>query len=308
MSNKIFHDAQLNAEFQKHGFVMVPLLNRSELDEISSQLSTMSPDDQFNPGDGRYHCTFIDTNSEYKDRCDRLFRELVAPKLHDILFEYELLTGNFYVKQPGGSGEFQVHQNWDTVDESKYTSVTAWIPLQDTDEENGTIEFVAGSHKLFPDIATLNAQYYFSNFSDRVKSEYCCPLPMKAGHAVIFDDDIIHYSKANRSTAPRISMQLEFAPTSAELLFYFLDPSAPEKGFDVFESEPNYFLKHSLLDCRNRPDDLKYLRTVPNLNRQVTEREFSRRLKNGEQIRQAFYSGKVYQEPVLHKILCKLGL
>lgn len=288
----MLQDDELQKSFEEKGYVIVPLLTPEEVEEIRSRLFQMKPDDNFEPTDSRYHCSFLDTNRQYKTDCDTLFRTLLVPKLQKILYDYDLVIGNFYVKNPGGSGEFQIHQNWDVVDESKYTSVTAWVPLQDTTRLNGTIEFIEGSHKLYPDIASRNSDYYFANFSEKLKTHYCQPCDMKAGNAVIFDDDMVHYSTANDGPDRRISMQLAFAPNSAQRVFYYLDPAAPEK-FDVYETNMEYYLSNN--DASKRPVQLKHVYSVPNRNRLVTEEEFVERLKNGKKVREGYYQGKPSQ-------------
>lgn len=288
MSNTILIDASLNEQFQRKGYVLLPLLDATELKHIRTAFDRLKPDDNFKPSGNRYHCTFLDANRKYKADSRSIFERLLLPKIQSLLADYELLVGNFYVKNPGGSGEFPVHQNWDTVDEATYTSVTAWIPLQDTVRRNGTIEVVEGSHRLSSNIASRNVDYYFKPFADRIKTHYCRPCEMSAGEVLIFDDDLIHYSRANEDDQTRVAIQLSLVPRQAQPLIYHFDPGAPHRGFEVFAAKPEFFLVNN--DCQFRPRGLKSLGHIPNNNTFLTEEEFSERLNNGDELRKAFYS------------------
>ena len=53
------------------------------------------------------------------------------------------------VKSTKDSTEFPLHQDWNIVDEKKYISLFFWAPIDVTNEENGTIYLIEGSHKFF---------------------------------------------------------------------------------------------------------------------------------------------------------------
>lgn len=78
----------------------------------------MRPDDNFAP-DARNHCSFLDTNLEYKRQTHGVIQQAFGGHIQDVLHEFRLLNGNFYVKPPG-TGEFQVHQNWPAVTDLGY--------------------------------------------------------------------------------------------------------------------------------------------------------------------------------------------
>lgn len=292
---RIFHEPHLQEIFEKNGYVVIDFINPESIIEINKAYNTLMPDDGFKPRNSRYHCTFVDTNIEYKKKVNQLFRQYFDSLLDKTLIDYELLTGNLYVKQPG-CGEFEVHQNWDLVDQKLHTALTIWVPLQDTDSHNGTIEVVAGSNKINSNISTLHSGYFFRNFEAALKKKYLQPVDLKMGQAIIFDDNLIHYSKGNSSDKPRKAIQLECMPKEAELIFYYVDP-ANTKYIEKYEAHSNFFLTHNIGNVIGRPP-LKYIGRIPNQNVFLAEEEFVHLLNEGAEIRKSLY-GNAAKEKVL---------
>lgn len=283
---QLFHDPVSQAAFEKNGYVVLDFIRPEVLAEIIQVYDNLTPDDKFNPDDSRYHCTFIDGNVEYKTKTFELLRNTCAPLINAVMIDYKILIGNFYVKPPG-CGEFEVHQNWNLLDETLHTSVTIWIPLQDTTEQNGTIEVVPGSNKIVGNINTLHAPFFFLEFTNELKSNYLKPVNLKMGQAIIFDDNIIHYSKSNSSGSSRSAIQLACTPKEAEDLFYFVDP-ANDRTIEIYETNFRFYLDHNFTHVINRPP-LKYLGKTENKNVSITESEFVTLLSQGEEIRKEFY-------------------
>jgi ectoine hydroxylase-related dioxygenase (phytanoyl-CoA dioxygenase family) len=87
-----------------------------------------------------------------------------------------------------------------------YCSISVWMPLQDTNEQMGCMQFIPGSHKL--DVLT----HHCINDDPRIhglevdpvvdlSNPMVCPLP--AGGATLHLSRTLHYTAPNRSDAPR---------------------------------------------------------------------------------------------------------
>lgn len=287
----IFYQPEQQQQFIEKGYVTMPLLSAEEVAMILNELQDMRPHDGFAPVGLRsdYHCTFLDTNEDYKRRAYELINSVFIPHLEKVLHQYRIITGNFYIKQPG-KGKFEIHQNWMHAPEEKYSTVTIWCPLQDVDRRNGTLEIVPGSHKIVPDVATVNVDYYFKPFEEVLEEKYLQPIVLKAGECMIFDDTLIHYSGQNTSDKPRIAIQIEAIPNEMTPVFYHFDKDNPEKGFEVFEVDANFFMKGNLTNMHQRPERLRSLGFTPNINRPLSESEFLEKMKTGPITREAIYA------------------
>lgn len=270
--------------FDREGFVGVPLLSPDELRYLAEEVRTLRPGDDFRRRQKHrfgftsltYHCTFLDESVEYKRRTRDLIFELLAPHVRETLVGYEFLNASFYVKPPG-SGVFQVHQNWPHLADMADTTISIWCPLIDTDRQNGTLEVIPSSHKVFTDVACTNMPPFFNDFVQTLIGDYLQPLPTKAGESLFFDDNLIHWSSQNQSSEARIAIQAILLPAGTQPVYYHFDSANPER-FELFEIDADYFVTHTANDLGRIPKERRSLGYVPNPNRLVTEREFARRL------------------------------
>jgi hypothetical protein len=280
----IFTTGKVQEQFEVDGHVSLPLLTPGEVDALLAEMQRLRPADRFRRREKRpfrpaaltYHCTFLDADVEYKRRTRDLIFGLLAPRVREILVDYDFLNASFYVKPPH-SGAFQVHQNWTHLADPSDTTISIWCPLTDADEHNGTLEVVSSSHKVFPDIASPAAPAFFGTFVDTVIEKYLTPIPTKAGDSLFFDDNLIHWSSQNDSPAPRIAIQAIMVPSDAQPVYYHLDPARPDR-FELFEIDAEYFVTHTAADLKDIPQERKSLGFVPNANRSLTEAEFGERL------------------------------
>ncbi|PHR74620.1 MAG: hypothetical protein COA67_00665 [Lutibacter sp.] len=285
---KLLKKELFQSQFEDLGYIIIDLNNPNIIDLIDKEYHQLNPDDNFNPNDGRYHCTFIDTNIQYKKKAFELFKNHITPIIKEHLIDYDLLAGNFYVK-PKNACEFEVHQNWSVVDETKHTTVTIWIPMQDTNEFNGTLEVIPGSHKISKNITCLHEPYFFDKFETELKRKYFQTINLKKGQAIIFDDKLVHYSKTNQSSKSRRALQLIAVPKEAELLIHFIDKD-DSNYYNIFETNSEFYLQHNISHFMDGKPPLKHVGRVPNKNVLYTEEEFVEALKRGNKFRKDLYS------------------
>lgn len=216
--NDLFLNVKTNKSLQNNGFVKIPFYNTSDLTTLSLFINNLNI--EYNIKDIDYHVSLLSENKSYRKQIDTFITKLLNNKC-DSLFNkhYSILLSNLIIKNPD-TGEVPLHQNWSFVDEYQHRSYTIWIPLVDTDESNGTLEFIAGSHNLFYDEKRgHNTPYFFLEEEDRLK-QLLHPIHVKAGEALIFDDAILHYSKPNTTKQPRIAIQAIIIPENTRLLHY----------------------------------------------------------------------------------------
>jgi hypothetical protein len=291
MKRPIFKKEAHNKTYLEKGFICENLLNSDEVQSTLNQLLALKPDDNYapnRPGVSNYHCTFLDTNESYKRATNRLFKELFNPLIEKLFVDYHVWNANFYVKPPG-AGKFEIHQNWTHVKDESTTSFTIWCPLVDTTITNGTIMLVKGSHKILPDIATMDVPYYFADFEPLLLSDYLEPIPCKAGDCVIFEDGVIHFSDKNLSDSPRYALQILIGPKEEKPVYYYYNEKQPDLGFEMFEITDDFFMKNSYLTFKNRPDSQQSIGFVSNNNKKITVEEFKTALINGDNRRRALY-------------------
>jgi hypothetical protein len=288
---QIFHDWDLQNEFLNKGFITMPLLSEKEVEYLLSGLKNLQPDDHFDPNEGTgmgmtFHATLLDTNADYRRKADDLIREVFSPHIERLL-TYEVLVCNFFVKPPE-KGVLKFHQNWSFLEDTDDTTLTIWCPLVDANEKNGTLQILEGSHKLVPHVITVNTPEYFDNFIGLIE-EHSTPVPLKAGHAIVFDDSLLHGSGQNDSSSPRCAVQIVCVPKDVEKVAYRI---LSESTFEMFEMDSNFFIDHTPMDLAMGEVKAKNLGAVENRNHALSDAEFVKLLKNGDEIRQNIYFPK----------------
>lgn len=139
-----------------------------------------------------------------------------------------LFWEQFVVKGTDKKGaEFGWHQDSGYVDGPHKAYVNAWIPLDDVDEQNGTISILpfsrAGTrekveHKPVP--GSNDRVGYFG-------PDPGIPAIMKTGSIAVFSSLSFHRSGANNTAKMRRAYSLQYSP---EIIY---DPDGSLKGLDV---------------------------------------------------------------------------
>jgi ectoine hydroxylase-related dioxygenase (phytanoyl-CoA dioxygenase family) len=101
-----------------------------------------------------------------------------------------------------GQSLFKQHQDY-SYNLGSENSVTIWIPLQNTDIEHGALYVAPGTHKdgVYPNHEGVISEKYMFDFIP-------CPVPF--GHALVFNQKLVHKSGFNKSNQVRFSIQLRF--------------------------------------------------------------------------------------------------
>ncbi len=216
----LFSSDELQKKFEADGYVQIPLLTQAEVYELMTEYKAVS--EAHEKINIPYITTSHSNNAELIHHVDAVLQKVIAPAVDKYLKNYNLLFGNYLVKMPGNGSETMPHQDITFVDESQYASVNIWVALQDTNEENGCMYFLKGSHNLMPTLRpTHDYPWVYSNVIDDIKrrSE---KYPAKAGDAFIFNHAVIHGSYPNNTNLPRIAAVIAGYHSDAPLLHYYL--------------------------------------------------------------------------------------
>ena len=214
---------------ERDGFLIgVTLLNADQVDALREDLNLlMQPVQVGNP-------LFYEYNSnESEDPSQRLFHALgawrVAPTFHDIVFFRPLVSvaerllggpvrlwhDQVFVKPARDGAGVAWHQDYSYWKRTKpIAHITAWIGLDDADEDNGCVRYVPGSHRwpLMPrehlagDMAKV-----LNHLTDEQRAAFK-PVPsvLKAGEASFHHPMTLHGSFENRSGRPRRGVVINF--------------------------------------------------------------------------------------------------
>jgi hypothetical protein len=229
----MFSDRALEAEFQRIGYVIVPLLDPAEVEALRT--SFRQPADLH---ERPFSASIMSSDVAYRRRASATIRDAVAGKLRHLLPDYRIVFCNFAVKLPANElGEVELHRDWTFVDESRYTSIGLWLPLIDVTPENGCLHVVPGSHESAPLWRGLQST------ARSVPDAPPDPIPMRAGEALLFSQCLLHGSRPNASDQMRVSAASVLVPDAATLLYVHSIPRDPS---EVFEVDDDFYLRHQI--------------------------------------------------------------
>lgn len=278
MTRAVLRDPALQAQFDRMGYVEVPMLDGAQITALIDQMARLRPSDRWTPdGSGlamnSYHCSFLDLDVDYKRAAFELLERSFAPVLARYLDDFRALSANFYSKPPS-RGRIPIHQNWPVLDDLAGTSVTVWCPLVDVDVMNGALHVIPGSHKLVPHVEGPRSPSFFAGFEHELDAELL-PLPASAGTGFIFDDSIVHGSPDNHSETSRLAVQITCIPGEAKPVFYY---TASPSEFEMVEADNEFYLLNSVANLSERQQDWVSRGLVSSSNRPLDKSEFLDRL------------------------------
>lgn len=284
----IFNDESLEKEFEKNGFVRVPFLNSNEVKELKELFFSTLPSsggqiiaEETGVEDANfisYDFTFIDKNIDYKREVYKLISSRFENQMNKLLANYRPIIAN-YIRKKSSTGEVPLHQNWAFADEEKCTTVSIWCPLVDSTKENGTLQVVPGSHKRFGKYRGPMVPWELDKIKSTIIDNYLTPLETKAGECVILDDSIVHYSAINKTEGLRLAIQLICVPKEIPSLHYHMDQSNDKTQIKVLQVEDDFYME---FNPWKKPENIKEIGSKVFSNKQLSEKEFVKRLNGKE--------------------------
>lgn len=238
---QIFNDTVLDAEFKDNGYVVVDFLSREKCSALKDAL--MSMDAGVNK---KFYASLWSSDKEYRLKVDALIKGAFAEKVKSLFHSnYAPFFADVLVKKPSLFDKFQIHQDWSFVDESKYISLFIWVPLVDVDKQNGYLQIMEKSHRIFRNIRGANIPQPYDKIKSHIERKYLKGIPLPAGKAVIFSQALIHASPPNRSFNDRVAAGLMMLPKEAPIFHYMRDGNNPTL-IRKYAVDYNFFMNYSM--------------------------------------------------------------
>ncbi|MFB7814482.1 phytanoyl-CoA dioxygenase family protein [Paenibacillus chitinolyticus] len=166
---------------------------------------------------------------DYHRKNEKIKRLSLKPQLFDYLEqligeEALIISTSYYFKSPSTRG-LPLHQDNYAFGVSPGTTYAAWISLDSSDEDNGGMTFVPGTHSLdlqVPEGDASDVRRYFSDEGQWLKDYETAEMVKVAtnpGDVIFFNGNIVHGSSDNLSRHRfRRSLLIHFTGVSVEKL------------------------------------------------------------------------------------------
>ena len=252
-------DAGLESELDEQGYAVARrFLGQSEMDALVRLSEAHDTAVHHRPFGASLHSEDVG----YRQAVDAGIRAVLGPRVAQIAPGYRLCFGNFLAKAPAepgaAAGEVKLHQDPSFVNEAQFQTLSFWIPLVDTDSENGGLRVVPGSHRYSQSLRWAGAPFAFAG-DEELMLRRARTVPVRAGDAFIFVAKLIHWSAPNRSSELRLVAGGLAAPKAAPLIYLHRDPRAPDV-LDVYRVPDDFYARHTY--C-SRPRGAELVARVP---------------------------------------------
>ena len=102
-------------------------------------------------------------------------------------------------------------------DTADHNLLTLWMPLVETNAENGTLQFLPGSQKMgIQDHPTFSGSFRTTTFDPAAEAEIDT-VAMSPGDFVLFDNLVFHRSTVNRADMVRWSIDFRYSPVGTPM-------------------------------------------------------------------------------------------
>lgn len=234
----IFKDSALQAAFDKNGFVKIPFLSEDQIEELDALFDELHPE---LPAEGFISGSYS-SDMEYKQKASDHFKRIFHDSYERYFQNYTAFGGSFLFKMPSENSDLVLHQDWTIVDEEKAVALNCWVPLCDTDVNNGTLMVVPGSHyPNFPVHRAPTLDFWFNGNDDLIR-EKLVAMNAKAGEAVILNQSLIHYSPPNRSGKIRKAITSGIKTKNAPMQFFYFDRAKQKPHLDIYAMDENFLI------------------------------------------------------------------
>jgi phytanoyl-CoA hydroxylase len=215
----------MNEQYEEEGFFLARgVFDAAEVQEMRDGIARILERVEATGNDRDHTWAGVDPSLKLKgfhdlQYHDAVFTRMVAhPRLIEVLTDLigpnvQLHHSKMLVKPPEEGAPFPMHQDYPYFPHERHSVLAASIHLDDTDEENGCLHVIPGSHKLGPLEAVGEAH------TVDYPLESGTPCPAGAGDVLFFNYLTIHGSGVNRSTRTRRNVLFQYRdPADAPVL------------------------------------------------------------------------------------------
>jgi hypothetical protein len=268
---RIFRKDEHELDFAKYGYFTMQLISSEEIIFLTQIFETVRPRDAKN-----FYATIDIDDQNYRREVHQHINGKIGKKLADIFINYSPLVFNFIVKLPGDDTEVFIHNDHTHVDETLFQSVNIWIPLVDTNNENGMLYVLPGSQNFPNPPRGFEMPYPYSQFHQAIKP-HTIPIPLKAGEAIVYNNKMLHRSDPNLSKLARPAIITGMLPDEAQPMIYFKHKDLSENKVEMFVLDREFYFTFDRYIC---PDFAKSIGIRDYKELKFTEQDVLKMISN----------------------------
>lgn len=238
----ILKDAKLEEQINKEGYAIVDFLSGDEIENFKSEYFKRFGFIDRNPG--RF-TTLQEVSVVEKQQVHQFIVQNVQNPLSRWLKDYIIPVSLFYTKKAFTSGDIDLHADTSLLLNHQLEPHYAfWVPLIDVDETNGTLTVIPKSHRIQRAFFSYSLGGYHKEHLDWLR-QFETPLKLKAGQAVIFDNNLLHNSTSNLSSFDRLCFTFRVTHNASQYYSFFSENTLGNEDVEVSEENQDYYMNDS---------------------------------------------------------------
>jgi ectoine hydroxylase-related dioxygenase (phytanoyl-CoA dioxygenase family) len=185
--------------------------------------------------------------------------EILTPYLNHAFQDFRPLACHFVIKKAKSEQSFQLHQDWNVVDERKDYNFQVWIPLALSYPENGGLCFVPRSHRFFSNLRSGSFGIPHIEIGENLH-RYLSYLRLFPGEAGVFYSRTFHGSFMNSTPEDRVAILVNMVQSRSSTVYYHRS----EQGTHVCPITTDLIYRHlHSLEKGELPEDIVPEATLP---------------------------------------------
>jgi hypothetical protein len=236
-----FKDRDAMRSYERDGFVVFPGLAEAEVPQLvavyEAMLAEVPPSDLYfsNPMTG----TMFLSSRDLRKKINARIGEIIGPHVLSVFERCRFIGAGLRVKLPGPGSTLSLHQDPSVVNEEVHWSLNVSVALFDATAENGTLQFIPGSHTYMPKFRSLDHSDGVIDIGDELPKQVKT-VPLRPGDAIFYANAVLHGSGPNASAHPRPLVLGTVMSPGASLTVFLRDAERPTR-MECFAVPDDYF-------------------------------------------------------------------
>jgi effector-binding domain-containing protein len=245
----IINDNKISLQLKYQGFSIVPLLASEQINTLKSYFYS----NHHVLPEGMYASSHSE-DVQFRKKMSETIISLAEESIKSTFSNIKILGATYIVKNKGEYGSLPPHQDWNIVDEHFYRSFNLWIPLVDTNQNNGGIKVLPQSHLFGFTFRGPNISSAYEQITDLVE-EHMLTLEIPAGHCLIYDHRLLHASGINKTNEPRLVVVVGAIEQGSGMVIYYKE----NDSISCYQCSEEFFLEGNPLEG---PKTLQLLKKI----------------------------------------------
>jgi ectoine hydroxylase-related dioxygenase (phytanoyl-CoA dioxygenase family) len=210
MSESIFKNDEIQTQLSQNGWVLLDFCSNPHLERLNHKFYEMLSLFEEMP----VIITLLHKERSTTKLVNNAILDELAPALDTHFTNYKVPIALFFAKRSNPSPKVGLHQDPMITDQVVHPSYGLWIPLIETDKNNGTLAVLDKSHRWFHPFQADTVSSATGAISEKLVDD-CITLSLKRGQAVLMDNRLVHYSHPNESDSMRPSVVIKLTHQDA---------------------------------------------------------------------------------------------